>query len=501
MTTTQTVLNEVRGILDDEPTSISEGKKGWAKRQQAHDKLLSMGYKPEPGSSRYKHPKTGKYARINDVMRGGWSIEVDIPSPAGSGKEMYEDVEPLDETRGEQYEAAAKMLDDYDRLVDMLKGKLDRVEAAFKKGKADNERMKKVGGGRTEAVTFLKPALAELRKFHGFLGKAIDHANKATGLKEDVELNGMSFTQQGNGLWEEPVVGKSTPTPSQISGASPNVMKSVNALMNAKKGKAVKMGGVAYKVTQAGQPFRVGSKTVSVLTLGGAYGGGRGDQYALLLPSGGPGATIKLVNIASSKPVFRDLNPDLTVEDDEGDLPLASMRTDSTQVWTPADLNEVALIVQAVYRGDELSHHTEEQERDPEVIKAMRRAVREGIAIRVEGTQVPVHEAARVLSVYDGLGIPNQAKLAAMGINRMLEAVDQTLSVDDLREGAGRITVVAKRHRSHGMPKAGGDAPPGNWSDRGVGDREMRTIEFSVLPKDKDKLMSWLKKHKYQIVR
>jgi hypothetical protein len=260
--------------------------------------------------------------------------------------------------------------------------------------------------------------MESLKKLHQMVESAIRTTAAATGLK---------FAQQGHGLWEDPVVeaGAATATPNNtVSGQMANMVKGANALMNAKKGQIVKAGGVAYKVTQAAKPTKHG---MHIVTLAGASGGGKGDQYAMLVPptsGNGGGGTIKLVNIGSANPRFRDLRPDLTVESEEGATPMASSRTDETQVWTSADLNEVAAIVQAVFAGDELNHHTEDQERDSVNIKLLRRAVRDGMAVRVEGTQVPVHRAAAVVQIYDGLSIENQQKLAAMSITRALRAAE-----------------------------------------------------------------------------
>lgn len=347
------------------------------------------------------------------------------PEPVETGNEP----ERLDEVSAERYEAAAKLIDQgaAGDLRKMFDKKLDAVDAAFKNAKKRNDRMKEMGAGRTEATTFLQPVLKELRKLQAFIGQAVDMANKKTGLKEGVELGGMEFTQQGNGLWEEPTLGAPTSTPNNsVAGAQrANVTKGVNALMNASKGQVVKAGGVGYKVAQPAKPTKHG---MHVVTLSGAYDGGRGDQYAMLIPpasGSGTGGTIKLVNIGSATPTFRDLRPDLTVESEQGEEPLASLRTDETQVWVPADLNEVALIVQSVFKGDEFSYHTEEQDRDTDNIKTLRRAVREGIAVRVESTKVPVHRAAAIVRTYDGLSIENQQKLAAMSIDRTIEMIDQ----------------------------------------------------------------------------
>lgn len=362
----------------------------------------------------------------NDILSEVRGILDDKPSVKETPPEPRDD-ERIDEASQEHYDAAAKLIEQgaAGGLRKMIDKKLDEVDAEFKKAQKGMEGMKRAGAGRTEAPTLLKPALKKLRAVEQFIKRAVDHGNKATGLHEGIE-----FAQQGNGLWEEPVVGSSITTPNNsVSGPqSANKMLSAKSIMGAKPGKVVKVGGVAYKVAQP--PVALGR--TSVVTLGGAYGGGRGDQYAMLVPpnSSGRDGTIKLVNISSATPTFRDLRPDLTVEDEEGDTPLASQRTDSMQVWTPADPNEVADIVRAVYSGPELKHHTEDQETDPPTISAFRTAVREGRAVKVEGQQVPAHVAATALTVYDGLGIDNQRKMGAMSIGRVLQVVEQIVSDD-----------------------------------------------------------------------
>lgn len=92
----------------------------------------------------------------------------------------------IDEASAQHYEAAASYIErgakgELDKPIAMH---LDKIKKAFKHAKDQNDRLKKAGAGRTEAVTLLKPALSAIRGLHKFLGNVIDEANKDAGLNE-----------------------------------------------------------------------------------------------------------------------------------------------------------------------------------------------------------------------------------------------------------------------------------------------------------------------------
>ncbi len=356
----------------------------------------------------------------------------------------------ITEASEDHYVAATKLIDQGadGSLEKMFQKRIDQITAGFKKAKVRNERMMKIGVGRTEAVTFLEPIYKDLRKFAKFVDSAADHMVKATGLREGIE-EGVDFANQGHGMWEEPVVGRTVMTPDNSTSHAANISKSASALMNARKGQVVKMGKMAYKVMQPAQS--VGTRG-HVVVLSGLSNGGKGDQYMALVPpkSGtGQGGTVKMVSIGSATPSFHDVTVDLTVEsfNPDADHLWASSRLDETQVWVAATEDQVGPLISAAFRGEELSYHLEAIEGEPAFISAMRKVISEGIVANVDEVTVSVHEAANAIQVYDGLGIANQRKVGAMGPRRMLDVIAQMsegkggLKSSDMKRGTAIVNI------------------------------------------------------------
>jgi rubrerythrin len=96
---------------------------------------------------------------------------------------------PMAEDSELHYKYAAKLIEDgaSGKLERMIQKRMSAVTNAFIGAKKRNDRMQQIGVGDTEAATFLKPVVAEMRKLAKFVVGAADHAAQKTGIREDLE--------------------------------------------------------------------------------------------------------------------------------------------------------------------------------------------------------------------------------------------------------------------------------------------------------------------------